>query len=263
MFDFNIFRLISFLSFGLLLIFYEHFYPSRIFLYSKSRRWISNLSLTVFNTAMIKIILPGGLYYIAIISKNNDIGLLNYFKFPSSCLIFLISFIILDLSIYLQHMLFHTIPLLWRFHKVHHSDKDLDVTSGLRFHPVEILISLIYKAAIIILFGIDADIIIFFEIVLNSMAMFNHSNIYISNRVDKALRYILVTPKMHLIHHSSNMKEYNKNYSFNFSFWDRLFKTYLFDFHDSKQREIGLINTNKLNDLSFVRLILWPFRSRP
>ena len=152
----------------------------------------------------------------------------------------LFCFIILDLAIYFQHLLFHKNRFLWKLHRVHHSDIDLDTTSALRFHPLEIALSLFFKAILIFIFGFSMEAIFVFEIILNFMSMFNHSNLHIPVKVEKILRWIIVTPQMHIIHHSTEQYESDTNYGFNFSFWDRIFKTYI-----SKFMSKGIIGNKK------------------
>jgi len=199
---------------------------------------------------------PAGALFISDFTKENGWGLLNLLNISSFFRV-VMAVIILDLLIYFQHVLTHKIPLLWRFHKVHHTDQDLDATSALRFHPIEILGSTIYRALGVIVFGFSFEEIIIFEIILSSMTIFNHSNIGINRSVEKYLRYFIVTPQMHIIHHSTERFESDSNYGFSLSLGDRLFKTYTEDFQS--KGEIGQRDTNKVEDLSLWALLKMPF----
>jgi len=218
-------RPITSLSILALLCLLEIAYPRRQLQFSKKRRWISNLSLSVFNVLALKLLIPISLTAIAVKVQDSGLGLLNILKMS-----YLIqtgfSLILLDLAIYFQHVLTHKISFLWKFHQVHHADVDLDVTSGNRFHPIEIIISFFYKALLVLIFGVTPISIIIFEIMLNSLAMFNHANLNIPISLDKILRILIVTPDMHRVHHSVSSDEHNKNFGFNLSCWDYLFRTY-------------------------------------
>ena len=170
----------------------------------------------------------------------------------------ILGLIIFDLAIYLQHILVHKVDFLWCFHRVHHTDVDLDLTSALRFHPVEILFSLMYKILIILIFGLSVETVLIFEILLNFMAMFNHANIAIHPRCERVLRYFVVTPQMHIIHHSVERGESDRNYGFNLSIWDRLFKTYQKAF-DSNQL-IGQETNRAIADQALIKLLIQPFK---
>ncbi|MBT6324938.1 MAG: sterol desaturase family protein, partial [Bdellovibrionales bacterium] len=220
-------------------------------------RWFANLSLTILNVLVVKLILPTGLITLAVWSQKNSFGLFNLFIPKDQIAHILLSILAMDLLIYIQHLLSHKVKLLWRFHKVHHLDVGMDVTTALRFHPIEIILSLLYKSFFIIMLGISPNSIIIFEVILNTMAMFNHSNIFINKRFDKYLKYFIVTPSMHLIHHSVIPSEYNTNYSFNLSIWDRIFKTYL----SRNQGEIKIgLNEYKGENISLVNLLLVPIK---
>ncbi len=155
----------------------------------------------------------------------NSIGILNYLNI-SQVFKIIVAFIVLDFAIYLQHVLFHYVPVLWRFHKVHHADQDIDVTTGLRFHPLEMILSMIIKMIVVAVVGAPVLAVIIFEVVLNATAMFNHGNIGLPKVFDSIIRLFIVTPDMHRVHHSTIVKETNSNFGFNLSIWDRVFKTY-------------------------------------
>jgi sterol desaturase/sphingolipid hydroxylase (fatty acid hydroxylase superfamily) len=201
-------------------------WPKRHLLHIKKRRWFSNLSLVFISSMTLRLLLPAGAISAAIWSADHHVGLLHLIQFPNWLSTFL-SILILDIAIYLQHLVFHKNPLLWRLHKVHHADPDIDVTTGLRFHPLEILLSLGFKIVVIMVFGIPAFAVLLFEILLNAMAMFNHSNVRLPYPLDRLIRKLLVTPDMHRVHHSIEYTEMNSNFGFNLACWDKLFKTYV------------------------------------
>ncbi len=192
----------------------------------KGWRWLGNWGLVVLDTALLRMVFPLAAVGMAEYADANNWGLLNAFELPYAVQ-FAIALLVLDFSIWLQHVIFHAVPLLWRFHMVHHADLDLDVSSGFRFHPGEILLSMGYKFAIIAALGPPAVAVLVFEVVLNAMAMFNHSNLNIPQPLDRVLRMFLVTPDMHRVHHSIDAHETNSNFGFNLSWWDRLFGTYV------------------------------------
>ena len=189
--------------------------------------------------------------------------MLNYWDLPSGVELF-ITVVFLDLMIYIQHVVVHMIPFFWHFHIVHHSDLDLDVSSGLRFHPIEILGSMLFKIGLILALGPTPFAVLVFEAVLNGMAMFSHSNITLPLWLDRALRHVIVTPDMHRIHHSVLVNETNSNYGFNLSVWDRMLGTYIHD-PEKPQAEIviGVNAFRKPEEVSFLNLLLIPFRKIP
>jgi sterol desaturase/sphingolipid hydroxylase (fatty acid hydroxylase superfamily) len=199
--------------------------PARALTLSKRRRWATNLSLLALNTIAVRLLFPAAAVGIAISAQQSGSGLLNMLRVPDA-LAFIVSFLLLDLGIYLQHVLFHRVPALWRLHRVHHLDADLDVTTGNRFHPIEMLLSMAIKSLMILALGAPWLAVLAFEIVLNAAALFNHANVRLPARVERSLRWIIVTPDMHRIHHSSLSSEYNRNFGFNLPWWDRLLGTY-------------------------------------
>ncbi|PSB01010.1 sterol desaturase family protein [Merismopedia glauca] len=218
-------RLSVFLGVLLLMAVLELIIPRRKLSISKLIRWASNLGIVILNTALLRVILPLTAVKMAIISQDYNWGLFNVVSIPVWASI-LLSVIILDCLIYWQHVSFHKIPLFWQLHKVHHADLDFDVTTGLRFHPLEIILSMGIKILAVILLGCPPLAVVIFEVILNASSMFNHSNIYIHPPLDKFLRLWIVTPDMHRVHHSNIPSETNSNYGFNLSWWDFLFKTY-------------------------------------
>lgn len=220
--------LLRFSFFGVILLLMaslELIWPRRNLTISKFYRWLNNLSLVILDTLLIKLIFPLGASGIALWAAINHVGVFNFFGL-SAWWVIILAIIILDLVIYLQHVLFHICPFLWQFHQVHHADLDYDVTTAVRFHPFEIFLSLLIKFAVIVLFGIPPVAVVVFEIVLNATAMFNHSNVSVPFKLDHLLRKVLVTPDMHRVHHSILLVESKHNFGFNLSCWDRLFLTY-------------------------------------
>ena len=188
-------------------------------------RWTNNLGVVVVDTLLVRLTFPILAVGMALLASERGWGLLNIFAVPN-WLAFLVSLLVLDLTIYLQHVMFHAVPALWRLHRMHHADLEFDVTTGLRFHPVEILLSMGIKLAQVVILGPPAVAVLVFEVVLNATAMFNHSNIRIPLGLDRILRLIVVTPDMHRVHHSIHPSETNSNFGFNFPWWDRLLGTY-------------------------------------
>jgi sterol desaturase/sphingolipid hydroxylase (fatty acid hydroxylase superfamily) len=221
----NIIRLGFFFGILVIMAVWEILAPRRELSVSKSTRWFSNLSIVFLNTLVIRILFPAAAVGMALYADSHAWGLFNKFE-TSSWLAIVTSVILLDMIIYWQHVLFHRIPVLWRIHRMHHADMDIDVTTGSRFHPIEIIISMLIKFASIIVLGVPVIAVIIFEVVLNLTAMFNHSNAKLPLGLDKVVRTIIVTPDMHRVHHSVKPKEYNNNFGFNLSLWDKLFKTY-------------------------------------
>lgn len=200
--------------------------PRRSLTQPKLVRWTNNLGLVVLNSIVLRLIFPAAAVGMAAFAAENGWGLLNHFALPFPATV-LISIILLDMIIYLQHVMFHAVPTLWRLHRVHHADLDYDVTTGSRFHPIEIILSMLIKFAAIIVLGAPVLAVIVFEIVLNAMAMFNHGNVGLPLRLDRVVRLFVVTPDMHRVHHSTEDNETNSNFGFNLSVWDRLFGTYI------------------------------------
>ena len=204
---------------------WEWLLPRRKLQIGRAKRWLRNLALVVINTLVLRLIFPAAAVGVAVLAQQKGWGLLPDMALPYFILA-IISILILDLTVFIQHLLFHAVPLFWRFHRVHHTDLDFDLTTGLRFHPIEIVISMGLKSLVVIAFGIRPEFVLWFEVVLNAMAMFTHSNVRIPTVVERPLRWIFVTPEMHRVHHSILPNETNSNFGFNFSFWDRLFSTY-------------------------------------
>ena len=192
----------------------------------KSRRWFVNLSMVVISSVCLRIIFPAAAVGTAVWADAQGWGLFNMAGVPA-VLAGIIAFVILDFAVWLEHVVSHKWPILWRIHRMHHSDQGFDLTTALRFHPLEIVISMAWKAAIIVALGPPVPAVLIFEIVLNGMAMFNHANARLPERLDRILRMVVVTPDMHRVHHSAVRTETDSNYGFNLSIWDRLFATYV------------------------------------
>ena len=221
----NAFRLSFFFGTLLVMALWETIAPKRALTVSRALRWANNLGLVFLNSFILRLIFPVAAAGVAAFAAEHGWGLLNYYSLPLGLSVIL-SIIVMDLVIYLQHVLVHAVPVLWRLHRVHHADLDYDVTTGARFHPIEIIFSMLIKFATIVVIGAPVIAVILFEIILNAMAMFNHGNVGLPKTLDKLLRWFVVTPDMHRIHHSIEDDETNSNFGFNLSCWDRVFGTY-------------------------------------
>lgn len=257
-------RLALFLAVFVLLAVAETLIPRRELVVAKGKRWFANLGIVLINTGMLRLLAPAAAVGVALAAEQRGAGLLHLVDWPP-LLEIVLAVLVLDLAIYLQHVMFHAVPLLWRLHRMHHADLDLDVTTGTRFHPVEMLLSLGIKAAMIFLIGAPMAAVLMFEILLNVTAMFNHSNIRMPVAVDAVLRLFVVTPDMHRVHHSLDTEETNRNFGFNLPWWDRLFGTY------RDQPRLGhdrmVIGTPAFRDAgqcaSLGGMLLMPFARRP
>ncbi len=212
---------------GVLLVMagWELLAPRRVLIARKKGRWISNLALLTLNTILARVVMPMTAVAMAVLAETHGWGLLPRLGGPP-WLKFLLGVVVLDFAIYVQHVLFHAVPVLWRVHRVHHADLDFDVTTGVRFHTVEILLSAIIKLATISVLGPPAFAVITFEVLLNACSMFSHSNVRLPLALDRLMRLLFVTPDMHRIHHSVISQETNSNYGFCLPWWDRLLGTY-------------------------------------
>ncbi len=200
--------------------------PRRPLGYGRKWRWVTNLSIVVLDSVIVRIVLPMAAVGAALWANGQGIGLLPALGIPP-LVAGIIAFVVLDFAVWLEHLVSHKWPILWRIHRMHHADPDIDVTTALRFHPLEILISMVWKAGIVVALGAPALSVLIFEAVLNGGAMFNHSNVRLPGWLDRLLRPVIVTPDMHRVHHSVIRRETDSNYGFNFSFWDRIFRTYV------------------------------------
>jgi sterol desaturase/sphingolipid hydroxylase (fatty acid hydroxylase superfamily) len=218
-------RLGLFIGILLLMMMWEFASPRRQLQESRLVRWANNLGLVFLNTILLRWLFPLAAVGVAVAAREQGWGVMNHLGIEGVWAV-VIAVVILDMAIYLQHVMVHAVPLLWRLHRVHHADLDYDVTTGARFHPIEIVLSMLIKFAVILLLGPPVVAVILFEVILNGMAMFNHGNIRLPLPLDRVLRMLLVTPDMHRVHHSVEDDEANSNFGFNLSIWDRLFGTY-------------------------------------
>jgi sterol desaturase/sphingolipid hydroxylase (fatty acid hydroxylase superfamily) len=241
--------------------------PRRKLSVSKIKRWRTNLTIVALNPLSLALVFPLLPIGLALLASEQNWGLLNQWTMPHPMFYWLkivIGFLILDLTVYTQHVLHHALPALWRLHMVHHADLDFDVTTGLRFHPVEIIISMAIKLAAVAALGAPPAAVLLFEVALNATSMFNHSNIRIPDKIDQALRLLVVTPDMHRVHHSVIIQETNSNFGFNLPWWDRLFGTYK-DQPDKGHTDmvIGLSQFRDQRKLSLPRLLILPIIGHP
>jgi sterol desaturase/sphingolipid hydroxylase (fatty acid hydroxylase superfamily) len=221
-------------------------------------RWSNNLALVALDTVAVRLVFPVAAVGLALIGERQGWGLLNIYGAPP-WLAFLAGVLMLDLVIYLQHVMFHAVPALWRLHRMHHADLEFDVTTGLRFHPVEILLSMGLKFAVIAALGPPAVAVLVFEVLLNATSLFNHSNVRIAEPFDRVLRLLVVTPDMHRVHHSIYPHETNSNFGFNVPWWDRLFGTYRPQPKDGHENmTIGIEQFRNRRELWLDRMLVQP-----
>ena len=256
-----IIRLAAFFCVFFTIAIWELVSPRRQLTTSKALRWLSNISITLLGTAIVRGLFP--VLAVSFAANEPTLGLLNQVFLPSSLKVF-IGILALDLIIFLQHVTFHAVPILWRLHMVHHADLDIDVTTGLRFHPIEVILSMGIKIAAIVIIGPPVLAVILFEIFLNGTSMFNHGNIHITSGVDKILRLLVVTPDMHRVHHSVVIRETSSNFGFNFPWWDRILGTYKAQPAAGHQEMvIGLSQFRDQKRLTFPWMLALPFIGKP
>jgi len=252
-------RLGSFIGVLLLMLAWEALAPRRPTPQDNWRRQVTNLALVVCNSLLVRLLVPVAAAGVALVAAQRGWGLLHWLAIPHALAIIL-AIVLLDLAIYTQHVVFHYVPVLWRVHRMHHTDLALDATSGLRFHPLEILLSLLIKMLVVLLLGVPVIAVVIFEIVLNATAVFNHGNVRLPGWLDRALRVLIVTPDMHRVHHSVIKAETNSNYGFNLSCWDRLFHTYTRQPKDGQLgMTIGLAEYRDPHRLGLLGLLRQPF----
>jgi len=253
-------RLAAFAGVFSVMALWELLAPRRPLAVGRSPRWPSNLGILVADVLVVRLLLPTAAAGVALVAAERGFGLFHVIGLPF-WLAAPIGFLALDLVIYGQHVMFHHVPWLWRLHRMHHADLDIDVTTGVRFHPVEILLSLVIKIATVALLGIPAAAVVCFEVVLNATSMFNHANASLPRWLDRVARLMLVTPDMHRVHHSVLRQETDSNFGFNLPWWDRLFGTYRAEpraGHDGMT--IGLPVFRDPGELRLDRLLTQPFR---
>jgi sterol desaturase/sphingolipid hydroxylase (fatty acid hydroxylase superfamily) len=218
-------RLAAFAAVLAAMVLWEFLAPRRSRPLPRRRRWPANLGVVVLNTVIVRLLFPAAAVGLALSAQSGGWGLLHRSEVPAWGAV-VAGIVLLDLAIYLQHVMFHAVPALWRLHRMHHADLDIDVTTGARFHPVEIVLSMLIKFAAIAALGVPPAAVLLFEVLLNATSMFNHGNVRIAPALEPVVRWLVVTPDMHRVHHSVERDETNSNFGFNLSIWDRLFGTY-------------------------------------
>ncbi|MFS1412619.1 sterol desaturase [Vibrio sp. 10N.286.49.C2] len=254
------YRLIIFVTVLVVCAVWEYRAPRKARTRTRQLRWSNNLGLVGLNSVLLAAVMPVLAIDAAYIAQQHQIGLFNQFQL-SAWLLVPLGVVLLDAVIYFQHLLFHRIPLLWRLHRMHHSDRDIDVTTGARFHPIEILLSMLIKIAVITALGLPPLTVLLFEIILNASAMFNHSNGFLPLSLDKKLRRLIVTPDFHRVHHSILVEETHSNFGFFLSVWDIRFGTYReqpAQGHDDV--EIGIPQFSNPSEQRLDKMLTQPFR---
>ncbi|MBF0620649.1 MAG: sterol desaturase family protein [Magnetococcales bacterium] len=256
-------RIGVFIGLFVLVALIEYLFPRRVLTAHRVGRWFSNISIVVLSNVLARFIMPITTMAMAYLCQQNGWGILNTVSLPH-WLEIVLAVVVFDLAIYLQHLMFHAVPILWRLHMVHHADPDVDVTTGTRFHPIEIILSLFIKLVMIYLLGPPLVAVLAFEIILNALAMFNHGNIALPLWLDRLLRLLLVTPDVHRVHHSILAEETNSNFGFNLSIWDRLFGTYCAQPKLGHRKVVlGVTKIKGAESVNLLSLLLIPFRSNP
>lgn len=254
------FRITVFIGIFIVMAAWEQAVPRRARELSRATRWIGNLGVVVIATLLVRVAFPVVAVGLALLAAERGWGLLNVLELPG-WIALLVSLLALDLAIYLQHVMFHAVPALWRLHRMHHADLEFDVTTGLRFHPAEMLLSMVIKLAVIAALGPPAIAVLVFEVLLNATAMFNHSNVRIPLGIDQMLRRLVVTPDMHRVHHSIHVNETNSNFGFNLPWWDQLLGTYQAQPRDGHQSmTIGIEQFRTRRDLRLDRMLMQPMK---
>jgi sterol desaturase/sphingolipid hydroxylase (fatty acid hydroxylase superfamily) len=253
-------RLCAFAGVFIVMAVWEFIGPRRKQAIGRGWRWPNNLGIVIVDTLLVRILLPTTAVGLALFAEARGFGLFNAIALPAWAGV-TGSVVILDLAIYLQHVLFHAVPALWRLHRMHHADLEFDVSTGLRFHPIEILLSLLIKFAVVAVLGAPALAVLIFEVLLNATSMFNHANVRIPPGIDNVLRWLVVTPDMHRVHHSILARETNSNFGFNLPWWDRLFGTYRAQpTAGHEAMTIGIDQFRDSRELGLDRMLLQPFR---
>jgi len=255
----TVIRLICFLGIFVVMALWEVSRPRRRQTVSRRVRWLGHLGVLTIDTAISRVLTPTAAVGMAVLSADRGWGLLNQFELPV-WVSFGISVVALDFAIYLQHVMFHAVPVLWRVHRMHHADIEFDLTTGVRFHPIEIVLSMGIKLCAVVVLGPPAIAVLIFEVILNATSLFNHSNIRLPLVFDRMLRCVVVTPDMHRVHHSVEPTEANSNFGFNLAWWDRLLGTYRAQpdaGHESMI--IGIHQFRAIRDLRIDRMLLQPF----
>ena len=252
----------SFIAVFIIMAWWETRRPRRHLSQPKPVRWFNNLSLLVIDALVVRVALSAAALGVAYYAEQHSWGLFNFTTWPL-WLEFILAWAVLDFALYLQHVMSHALPVFWRLHRVHHTDLDFDLTTGVRFHPVEIFFSMLYKMAIVAALGAPPWAVLIFEVVLNGASVFNHANVQLPKQLDRWLRWFIVTPDMHRVHHSSVVNETNSNFGFSVSLWDRLCGTYREQPALGQLGfEIGLKEFRQPKQLGLLHLLLLPLRGR-
>ena len=253
-------RLSVFLGIFAVMALWEVAAPRRERRFTRLKRWPNNIGIVVVNTLVLRLAFPVAAVGMATVAEAGGWGLLNSHA-PPAWLAVVIAVVLLDLAIYLQHVMVHAVPAFWRLHRMHHADLDFDVTTGARFHPIEILLSMMIKLLVVAALGAPPVAVLIFEVMLNASSMFNHGNVRIPEGLDRVLRWLVVTPDMHRVHHSALRRETNSNFGFSLPWWDRLFGTYRAQpaaGHDAMT--IGIEQFREPGDLRLDRMLIQPFK---
>ena len=253
-------RLSVFLGIFAVMALWEVAAPRRERRFTRLKRWPNNIGIVVVNTVVLRLAFPVAAVGMAAVAEAGGWGLLNSHA-PPAWLAVVIAVVLLDLAIYLQHVMVHAVPAFWRLHRMHHADLDFDVTTGARFHPIEILLSMMIKLLVVAALGAPPVAVLIFEVMLNASSMFNHGNVRIPEGLDRVLRWFVVTPDMHRVHHSALRRETNSNFGFSLPWWDRLFGTYRAQpaaGHDAMT--IGIEQFREPGDLRLDRMLIQPFK---
>jgi sterol desaturase/sphingolipid hydroxylase (fatty acid hydroxylase superfamily) len=233
--------------------------PRRRQTFGRHIRWPSNLGIVALDALLVRLVFPTTAVGLALVADARGWGLFHLIAL-STWIAVIASVVLLDLAIYLQHVLFHAVPVLWRLHRMHHADLAFDVTTGLRFHPIEILLSMLLKLSVVVALGTPAVAVLIFEVLLNATSMFNHGNVRIADKLDLILRWVVVTPDMHRVHHSIQSTETNSNFGFNLPWWDRLFGTYRPQPSAGQEAmTIGIEQFRDPRELRLDRMLVQPF----
>ena len=264
LFDYELYvRLAAFSGVFAVMAVWELVAPRRSQAIGRWWRWPNNLGVVLLNIVLVRILFPATTVGLALLAEARGFGLFHLVALPTWFAV-VASIVILDLAIYLQHVLFHAVPALWRLHRMHHADLEFDVSTGLRFHPIEILLSLLIKLAVVAALGAPAVSVVIFEVLLNATSMFNHGNVRIPAALDRVLGWVVVTPDMHRVHHSIASRETNSNFGFNLPWWDRLFGTYRAQpAAGHEAMTIGIEQFRDARELGLDRMLLQPFRGDP
>ncbi len=253
-------RLSAFAAIFAAMALWELLAPRRSQAIGRLRRWPGNIGIVVLDTLLVRLVFPTAAVGVALLAQSHGWGVFDALGAPA-WLAVITSVILLDLAIYLQHALFHAVPVLWRLHRMHHADLEFDVTTGARFHPLEILLSMAIKLGVVAALGTPAVAVLIFEVLLNATSMFNHGNVRLPQQFDRLLRWIVVTPDMHRVHHSAVARETNSNFGFNLPWWDRLCGTYRAQPAAGHQAmTIGIEQFRDPGELRLDRMLLQPFR---